>query len=101
MANRGSGGPKLHHVIGDLARRSISGHTMRRLIAALARSATSAATSVLPDPMKPSSASGRREWLDAAGVGRYRSRGRHRRDPAAAPLLRLDEDLVAEITWLR
>src|SRR6266550_1421813 len=68
---------------------------------ACTRSATSAPTRVLPDPMKPSSASGLREWLDAAWVGRHWSCRRRDRYPASAPLLGLDEDLVAEIAGLR
>src|SRR5262249_35422912 len=65
---------------------------------ACARWATSAPTRVLSDPMKPSSASGRLASLDAARIGRHLPR---RGAGSSASLLRLDEDLVAEIAGHR
>src|SRR6266508_4000432 len=65
------------------------------------RSATNAPTRVLPDPMKPSKASGFGRWLDAAWVGGNWRRGGRSRRHAAPSLLRLHEDLVAEVAWLR
>src|SRR5205823_8916782 len=67
---------------------------------AWARSAPRAPTSVLPEPMKPTSASGRRRSLDAGRVRRHRRPGRRRGCHAAATLLRLDENLVAEVARL-
>src|SRR5438094_7992672 len=50
--------------------------------------------------MKPTSASGRRKSLDAGRVRRHRRPGRRRGCATAATLLRLDENLVAEVARL-
>src|SRR5437773_11731670 len=51
--------------------------------------------------MKPSSASGLRRFSDSAGMGGHRLGRRSRGRRTAAPLLRLREDLVAEVARIR